>query len=81
MDLSDIATMTGIVTSVVGGFNWFTSQKIDTFKSEVGKWRAEDKNEIKQWINGSFMRSAEAHSRLDGIDHRLDRIEDRSDRP
>lgn len=48
MDITEVGTFAGIVTAVVGGFNWLTSQRISTFKEEVGKWRAEDKDEIKQ---------------------------------
>ena len=79
MDITEIGTISGIVTVVVGGFNWLTSQRIETFKCEVGKWRAEDKDEIKQWINGSFMRSGEAHARMDAVGHRLDRLDRRAD--
>ena len=79
MDITEVGTFAGIVTAVVGGFNWLTSQRISTFKEEVGKWRAEDKDEIKQWINGSFMRAGEAHARMNAVDHRLDRIEERQD--
>lgn len=80
MDIQEISTFAGIVTVVVGGFNWLTSTRINTFKEEVGKWRAEDKDEIKQWINGSFMRSGEALARLGATDHRIDRIEEKMDK-
>ena len=79
MDIQEVSAFAGVVTVVVGGFNWLTSQRINTFKSDVGKWRADDKQEIKDWINGSFMRAKEVHARMDASDHRIDRIEERVD--
>ena len=34
------------------------------------------KDELKTWINGSFMRSKEVDAKILPIEHRLDRLED-----
>lgn len=85
MDLQSFATITGIVGGIGTLVSWYVKTIVekaaDQTQLKVAEWRTSDKEQIMAWINGSFMRSKEAHARMEGMEHALERIEDKLDRP
>lgn len=46
-------------------------------RAEIARARSEDRDEMRDWINGSFMRSAQVHAELKAFDIRMDHAEAR----
>ena len=42
---------------------------------EISEGRAKDREEIKTWINGSFMRAKEVEAQFRAMEHRMDEVE------
>jgi hypothetical protein len=49
--------------------------EIEQLKTHMEKARAKDQNDMREWINGSFMRSKEAISTIRALDARVARVE------
>ena len=75
----DNATILAVVLAIASGLNLFIglriSVEIGRLRTEIEKGRAEDKDEMREWINGCFLRAKEARAELRGLDLRLSRIE------
>jgi hypothetical protein len=76
--ISALASILGLVAS---GFIGYLNVKV---RADVGEWKADayrtrdnDRDELKAWINGSFMRSKEVAVVMDSYNRRLDSIERR----
>lgn len=56
--------ITGIIVSVIGGLNAWLMVSLRAsfaeFKLDIVKQADTDKQELREWINGSFLRSKEA---------------------
>lgn len=81
MNWTEIAAIVTILACVVSASSWFVKDQNEKgllrLETRIGKWRGEDKEEMRQWINGSFMRAGETGARLDAQDQRLDQLERR----
>ncbi len=53
---------------------------MDRMRADMAEARAKDRDELREWINGSFMRAAVAESELRAIVIRIDHIERNLDR-
>jgi hypothetical protein len=51
--------------------------QIEKLRGHISEARRQDREEMRDWINGSFMRSREAIQRMEGHESRLTRLEDR----
>lgn len=49
--------------------------EVAKLRAEMAGNRMQDREELRQWINGSFMRAATAQAKLDEMEHRLDNVE------
>ena len=78
-----IAAIIPIVVSILTGLaaiaNYMLVQTVKLsvaeMRLEIANARSKDKEEMKAWINGSFMRSKEVEKDLDGMKHRIDEVE------
>lgn len=52
---------------------------IAELRNEIGKARGADKEELKEWINGSFMRTKLVEAEMKAYEIRLDHMEKRLD--
>jgi hypothetical protein len=71
-----IATIVGMIVSVAF---WFVKDQTEKgllrLETQIGKWRGADKDEMRAWINGSFMRAETVKVSLDALDQRVERLE------
>lgn len=68
MNWSEVAAVVTILAVLGGLALWFV-------KDQVEKGLSKQTDDIKTWINGSFMRSATVSAKLEAIDGRLNRLE------
>lgn len=79
MDWGMVGAMTGVATLGFSVLGWLVNSKANEVKAaaelrttqlekQIGEWRAADKKEIREYMNGSFMRAAEAHQRFNSIE-------------
>lgn len=84
-------TMVGaVVTAFVGLYTRANvanlAKELATLRTEISAGRAEDREENRNWINGSFMRASTVEAKLEhfegwlgGHEKRLDRLENKKD--
>lgn len=84
MDWAELAKMGTVVALVMAGIGWIITVRVDIAFSKlrihIAEGRAQDKEELQRWINGSFLRSEVANARLDGLSTRVEAIEHRHPR-
>ena len=49
---------------------------MDKLRADLAEARSRDRDELREWINGSFMRAAVAESRIKSIEFRMEHVED-----
>ena len=71
-----------VFMALVGGASSIISLSIAlnvaNLRTEIEKSRSRDNEELRKWINGSFMRSAVVGVKLEEIDRRIQELEDYS---
>lgn len=76
MDLNELGAIAGVVAVVGGAVSAFTNAVVKTsvsgLKSQVQQWRSADKDEIRTWINGSFLRAHEARAKMEGLERTIE---------
>lgn len=75
MNWGELASITAVVAGLVTVMGWIISSKLDTLKAQIGEWREHDKREVREWINGSFLRAGEVKVRIDGLCDRIESVE------
>ncbi len=51
--------------------------ELANLRADISRYRDEDREELRQWINGSFMRAATVQARLDLANERANGLESR----
>jgi hypothetical protein len=88
MDWKAIEALTGLACAiaalVAGYFALSLRSAIETLRTEIAEARTKDsesrvkeRDELKTWINGSFMRAKIVEAEISGMDSRVERIENR----
>jgi uncharacterized protein YwgA len=76
--VSALASILGLVASgFIGYLNLKVRADVSEWKNDAYQTRDKDRDELKAWINGSFMRSKEVAVVMDSYNRRLDSIERR----
>ena len=76
MTVVEILEVGSLIASAVAAFVALSVKAaVADLRREIGEQRACDKEELRRWINGSFMRSPEVLAHLEGLDKRLNRVE------
>ena len=86
MDWHAIEVVTGILCALAAAISVYTvltiKASIADLRTEIANQRTDDaakrnteRDELKSWINGSFMRAAIVKGEIDGVTARVDRLE------
>ena len=68
MNWEAIGVAVGLIVALAGGLNYLMLLSIKNTISE-------NNDKLREWINGSFMRSKEVDARLGAVEHRVALIE------
>jgi uncharacterized protein YxjI len=78
MSAEAIISALGLVGMAALGFlNLKVRAELSNWKADAYRHRDTDREELRNWINGSFLRSKEAIIQMDAFSRRLDSIERR----
>jgi len=69
------AVVCGLATASCAFFTLMVRVEVAKLRAEIAQNRMCDREELREWINGSFMRAATAQAKLDEMEHRLDNVE------
>lgn len=80
--LAVISTASAIICSLAGLLNYLLTLRlraeIAELRTQIADERRKDREELRDWINGSFLRAGEAHARMEGLEHRVAMVERRA---
>ena len=71
-----IATACAIAALVSSFATLAIRAAMNKLRADLAEARARDRDELREWINGSFMRAAVAESRIKSIEFRVEQVED-----
>lgn len=69
-----ISTIATIVAALLGAWNTYIFARL---KSYISDCREHDKKEIREWINGSFMRAAVVDEKVSALKTQVNDVKDR----
>lgn len=73
------AVVCGLATAACAFFSLMVRIEVAKLRAEIAQNRMQDREELRQWINGSFMRAATAQAKLETAQAKLDEMEHRLD--
>ena len=69
------AVASALAALVCAYFSLVVRGEVAKLRAEIAESRMRDREDLRQWINGSFMRARETQAKLDEMEHRLDNVE------
>ena len=69
------ATISAIGAAVCAAFSLMVRVEVSRLREKITEYRMQDREDLRHWINGSFMRAATAQAKIDEMEHRLDNVE------
>jgi hypothetical protein len=66
-----LAALCAVATAAFAAWNAYITARL---KQYIAECREADKRELREWINGSFMRSSVVDARIDGLKERLQEL-------
>lgn len=80
---SVLSTGIAVVSVFITQFNRSMMQsvklEIAQLRLEMAETRSKDRDDLRSWINGSFLRAREVEAKFEGLDRRIDEVERRSE--
>jgi hypothetical protein len=76
---SFIPVIVSVITALVAAANYALVQSVKLsmaeMRLEIANGRAQDRDETRAWINGSFLRAREVEEKFRGLEHRIEEVE------
>lgn len=71
-----ITAMACAAAAMISGYSALTVKAaMEKLRADLAESRAKDRDELRSWINGSFLRAKVVEAELAGVDMRLSRLE------
>lgn len=70
------------IAALISGYSTLTIRAaMERLRADLAEARAKEREEMREWINGSFMRAAVAESRIKSVEFRVEHCEQELRRP
>jgi hypothetical protein len=80
MNWSAVEAITAAVCAIAALISGYSTATIraamERLRADLSEARAREREEMREWINGSFMRAAVAESKIKSIEFRVEHMED-----